>query len=282
MLCFQLGAGLAVPVMVSHGTIGITAMRLACAAPVLALWARPKLTSFDRRQWICACALGVTMATMMFTYFEAVTRIPLGTAITIDFLGPLAVAVISLRGWTRICLPILAGLGVFFITYGRGGWLLDPLGTVFAGLAACCWGSYIVLLRQVGRLFSEQDGLSVSFILAAMFAIPVAFLIAPSELSWEMLPAAAGLSILIPLSTSSLEMLALRRMGLGAFSILMSLEPAIGAVVGFLLLHQVLIVQQIFGGLSVILASVLSIYFTELRKPDSLPVTFPVPQTETF
>lgn len=266
MLCIQLGAALAVPIMVAHGSFGITAMRLCCAALVMALLVRPKFNGFERRQWLGAIALGSTMALMTLSYFEAVTLIPIGPAITIDFLGPLAVAAIALKGWTRLALPALAASGVLAISYGHGGWLFDPIGVLFALGAACGWAGYIVLMQHVGRLFSEQEGLSVAFIVAALVALPLAFVAAPSELSLGQLPAAAGLALLTPLIPFSLEMMALRRMDIGAFSILMSLEPAIGAIFGFLILHQTLSLQQIAGVLAVMIASAGAVYLTSFKK----------------
>jgi inner membrane transporter RhtA len=206
------------------------------------------------------------MALMTLSYFEAVTLIPIGPAVTIDFLGPLAVAAVALKGWIRLALPALAGFGVLAISYGHGGWLFDPIGMLFALGAACGWAGYIVLMQHTGRLFSEQEGLSLAFIAAALVALPLAFVVAPSELSLARLPAAAGLALLTPLIPFSLEMMALRRMDIGAFSILMSLEPAIGAIFGFLILHQVLSLQQIVGVLAVMSASVGAVYLTSFKK----------------
>lgn len=265
MLSVQFGAAIAVPVMITHGSFGITAMRLACAAVVMLMLAQPKIFRFDRRQWIGTIALGVTMAWMTLTYFEAVIRIPLGPATTIDFLGPLAVAATALKGWSRLALPLLAAVGVLAITYGDKGWLLDPTGMLFALGAGFGWGAYIVLTRHVGRLFSEQEGLCLSLVVAALIALPLAFAIEPSELSLGQLPAAAGLALLMPLIPFSFEMMALRRMDMGAFSILMSLEPAIGAVFGFLILGQMLSIRQISGILAVIIASIGAVYLTTIK-----------------
>ena len=267
MLSVQLGAALAVPVMAAHGSFGITAQRLACAALAMTLLVRPRYARFDGRQWLAALALGATMAFMTLSYFEAVTLIPIGPAVTIDFLGPLAIAAIALKGWTRLALPALAAFGVAAISYGHGGWLLAPIGMVFALVAACGWALYIVLTRHVGRLFPNNDGLALSFIVAALVALPLAFVIAPTGLSWAQLPAAASLAVLAPLIPFSFEMMALRRMEIGLFSILMSLEPAIGAIFGFAILRQVLSLQQIIGIVAIVTASVCAVYMTSFKKP---------------
>jgi inner membrane transporter RhtA len=266
MLCVQLGAAVAVPVMVRHGSFGITAERLVCAALVMLALVRPNFVSFTKRQWIAAMALGITMALMTMSYFEAVTRIPIGPAITINFLGPLAVAVVALKGWAKLALPLLAAFGVLAICLGNQGWLFDPIGMLFALAAACGWTGYIILMRHVGRLFSEQQGLCLSFIVAAAVALPLAFAIEPSELSIAQLPAAAGLAVLTPLVPFSLEMMALRRMDIGPFSILMSLEPALGAIFGYLILGQTLSAQQIIGIFAVMIASVGAVYMATVKK----------------
>lgn len=267
MLSVQLGAALAVPLMTTNGSFGITAQRLCCAALVMAVLVRPRITRFDRRQWLSALALGTCMALMTLSYFEAVTVIPIGPAVTIDFLGPLFIAAVSLTGWSRIVLPALAAFGVVAISYGRGGWLLAPTGIGFALGAACGWACYIVLARHVGRLFAKQDGLSLSFIVAALVALPLAYAVSPTEISWTRLPAAAGLALLAPLIPFTFEMMALRRIEIGVFSILMSLEPAIGAVFGLLILGQVLSLQQTMGVAAVMLASACAVYITSFRQP---------------
>ncbi len=269
MLSIQFGAAVAVPLMVRHGSFGITAMRLVCAALVMLVLVRPNFASFTKRQWAAALALGTTMALMTFSYFEAITRIPIGPAITIDFLGPLAVAVVALKGWTKIALPLLAACGVLAICYSRDGWLFHPAGVLFALASACGWAGYIIQMRRVGRLFSEQEGLALSIIVAAFVALPLAFLIEPSELSLAQLPAAAGLAVLTPLIPFTLEMMALRRMDIGAFSILMSVEPALGAIFGFLILGQILSAQQVAGIFAVMAASFAAVYLTS-RKTSAL------------
>lgn len=266
-LCIQLGTAIAVPVMVRHGSFGMTAMRLACAALFMFLVVRPNFTRFNKRQWIAGLALGTTTALMMMTYFGAVTRMPMGPAITIDFLGPLAVAVVALKGWTKFAFPLLAAFGVTAICYGHGRLLFDPVGMVFAVVSACGWACYIILTRHVGRLFSEQEGLSLSFITAAIVALPLAFAIDPTQLSLAQLPVAAGLAVLTPLIAFSLEMMALRRMDMGAFSILMSLEPALGAIFGYLILGQILSAAQMTGIFAVMTASIGAVYLTSAGKP---------------
>jgi inner membrane transporter RhtA len=264
MTSVQLGAAFAVQVMVIHGSFGITAMRLVCAAVVMLILVRPNIFKFNRQQWLGAVALGGAMAFMTLAYFEAVTLIPIGPAVTIDFLGPLAVAVVALTGWSRYVLPLLAVGGVVAISWS-GGWLFNPVGILFALVSACCWAAYIVLMQHVGRLFSKQEGLCLSIVIAAMVAFAIVAVFTPAEISLSQLPVSAGLALLAPLIPFSLEMVALRRMDMGAFSIFMSLEPAIGAFLGFLVLHQMLSLQQIAGVFAVMIASAGAVYLSAFK-----------------
>jgi inner membrane transporter RhtA len=259
MTISQLGATLAVPLMLTHGSFGISSMRLACAALVSVLLVRPDLRRFSAAQWKAALVLGTAMAVMTLCYLQAVTLLPVGPAITIDFLGPLAVAVVSLRGAARYVLPALALAGVLAMTFSAGGWLLAPAGIAFAAISAIAWAAYIVGMRHVGQLFTKQQGLCLSFVVAAIVGLALAGSFAGSEMKWADLPIAAGLAVLSPLLPFTLEMAALRRLPMAAFSIMMSLEPAIGTVLGFLILRQALSVQQSAGILLVITASVAAV-----------------------
>lgn len=267
MASSQFGVAIAVPLMVSHGSFGISAMRLGFAALFCLAWVRPDFRRFDRRQWVAALSLGAAMGFMTLCYFTAARLIPMGAAITIDFLGPLAIALLALRGWPRRILPLAAGIGVLLVCYGNQGRLLDPAGILFALGAACGWAGYIVLMRQVGRLFSAQEGLCLSLLTAAALALPAACLLEPSGAWLGELPSVAGLAVVSPLLPFALEMAALRRMGIGRFSIVMSLEPAFGALCGFLILGQALSFRQTGGILLVMAASAGAILLPVLTWP---------------
>ncbi len=256
MFISQFAAAVSVPLLLSEGAIGGTALRLACAALFCFIWARPNFLSFDADQWRSAIALGLVMAVMAICFYVAATRIPIGAAITIDFLGPLGIAALSLKGSRRIALPLLAVGGVFAMTYGHDGLLLDPVGVLLALAAACGWGGYIVLMRRVGGLFSEQEGLCVALIISATAALPIAVALEPDSHITSRILNVAGLALLWPLIPFVFEMMALRRMPIGSFSILMSLEPAFGALLGYVILGQVLTARQLAGILAVMIASV--------------------------
>jgi inner membrane transporter RhtA len=259
MLSVQLGACIAVPLMVEHGSIGVTAMRLSFAALVLAVVTRPNPGRLDRRQWIAVAGLGAAIAIMTLCLFEAVTLIPIGPAITIDFLGPLSVAFLSIKGWSRIALPSLAICGVLAICHVAAESSLNLEGVLLAALAAVGWAAYIAMMRYVGRLFDKQDGLALAFAVAALIADVVAVALRPDELSAAQFPASAGLAMLTLLLPFTLEMMALRKIAMGTFSILLSLEPAIAATFGFILLGQTLGLLQMAGIATVICVSITAV-----------------------
>lgn len=267
MTISQLGATIAVPLMVTHGSFGISSMRLACAALMSVLLFRPDFRRFTLAQWKAALALGTAMAVMTLCYLQAVTLIPVGPAITIDFLGPLAVATVSLRGAARYVLPALALTGVLALTYSPGGWLLAPAGIAFAAGSGVAWAAYIVCMRHVGQMFTKQQGLCLSFVVAALVGLALSAGFAGPELKWADLPVAAGLAVLSPLLPFSLEMMALRRLPMAVFSIMMSLEPAIGTVLGFVILRQALAVQQGAGILLVMTASIAAVVLARSGRP---------------
>ncbi len=255
----QIGVVASVPLMESEGSFRISALRLACAALVTLIVVRPNLRIYDRRQWKGAIALGIAMAFMLLCYFAAVTRIPAGIAIAIQFLGPVGVAVYAMKGWSRIILPGLAAVGIAAMSLGNDGWLLSPTGVAFALAGALGWASHIVLMRRIGILFSAHDGLCLSITIAAIIALPVSYVLEPAGQWFAHLPAIAGLALLLPLIPFVLEMMALRRIDIGTFSILMSLEPALGAFLGFMVLGQHLSSQQLAGMFAVMGASLCAV-----------------------
>lgn len=268
MFISQLGGVISVPLLHSFGPISGTALRLGCAALFSILWARPNFLSFDARQWRSASALGIFMAVMAVCFYIAVTRIPFGAAMTIEFVGPLAVAALSLKGVRRVALPMLAVGGVAAMTYGHDGLLLDPIGIMFALAAACGWGGYVVLMRHVGGLFSEQEGVCVALIVSAAIAWPLGLVLEPGSHAIAKIWYVAGLAFLWPFIPFVFEMMALRRMPLGPFSILMSLEPAFGALLGYLILHQALSVRQIAGISAVMIASIGAVVLSRDPRDD--------------
>lgn len=256
MSSVQFGAALSAPTMASYGSLSTTWLRLCWAAVVLALLVRPRLFSYSRTHWLAAGALGAAMAGMTLCFFAALQRIPLGLAVAIDFLGPLAVATLAVRRARALLWPVLAIAGVLLLSRDRAGWIGEPLGVLLAFGAAIGWGSYIVLMKKTGALFAGLEGLSVSLIAAALVATPFGFAQTGMHIAAGQIAATAGLALLVPLLPYALEMVALRHMPASSFGILMSVEPAIGALAGFIVLHQPMGAVQIAGTLLVVAASV--------------------------
>ncbi len=255
MSSVQFGAALSEPAMESVGAFGATWLRLSWAAAFLLLLVRPPFLSYTRAQWLSALSLGATMAVMTLCFFAAIARIPLGLAVAIEFLGPLTVAAIfGGRGWRLLC-PVIAAAGVLCLSWDGTAWVADTRGLLFAFGAAIGWGGYIVLMKQAGQRFRGLEGLAVSLLFAAVFAMPFGLHQVQSGFSFDMLMMTAGLAVLVPLLPYALEFMALRRMQPSAFGILMSLEPAIGAGAGFIVLGQALSLNQIFGVVLVMTAS---------------------------
>jgi len=256
MSSVQFGAALSAPTMDAFGSFSTTWLRLCWAALVLALVVRPKVRSYSRAHWLAAGLLGVAMALMTLCFFLAIQRIPLGLAVAIDFLGPLTVATIGVRRLRALIWPLLAVAGVLLLARDRGGWVGDPLGVLLAFGAAAGWGLYIVLMKKTGAMFSGLEGLSVSLIAAALAATPFGLLQSGGHVPPGQIAATAGLAVLVPLLPYALEMIALRHMPASSFGILMSVEPAIGALAGFVVLHQPMTALQLLGTLFVVGASV--------------------------
>ena len=259
MLSVQLGTALSKPLFPTLGAAGTAWLRLACAAVFLLAVARPRLRGRHWRDVGAAAALGVASAGLTVCYFEAVARIPLGVASTVEFLGPLTVAIAASRRRLDVVWSLCAAAGVLSMSSAAftGGSAADwPAGLAFALAAAAGWAAYIVLTKHVGARWPGFEGLAVSISVAAVVATPIGVTQAAPRLTPGLLAVTAGLALLVPVVPYVLELLALRRMRVRAFSILMSAEPAIGALIGLALLSQVLSVAQWLGIALVILANV--------------------------
>jgi inner membrane transporter RhtA len=266
MFCVQLGAALAVPVMAAIGPATTTALRLLWSGILLALFVRPRLNRMTPYQWLGGASLGIVIAMMTVCYFVAISRIPMGPATAIEFLGPLGVALIGARRLIHLVLAIAAGVGVFLLTRENARWSVDVIGVAFAAAAALGWAAYILLMKRVGAAFPGLQGLSIALLVAAVAAVPVSFIAGPNVLEFAPLVSTIGLAVLTPLLPYALEMMALRKMSTRAFGIFMSMEPAISAILGYVILAQQLSLRQISGIGCVVLASAI----TAVRNKEEL------------
>ncbi|NUU25169.1 MAG: EamA family transporter [Streptomycetaceae bacterium] len=254
MLCVQLGLAVSVRLFDQIGPLGTAWLRLLCAGAILLVFVRPRRADFTRRDLLACVALGVVTAAMMLLFMSAAARIHLGTASALEFLGPLGVSLYAARGGRRIwALP--AAIGVVLLTEPwHGG--VDLLGVVFALAAAVGWAGYILLTQHVGDKVTGLKGLAVSLPVAALVATAVAAPTEAGNLTWQLLGIGLALAVLHPVLPFSLELLALRRLTANAFGVLMSVEPAIAAVIGLLALGQVPGVASVFGVLCVVTAGI--------------------------
>ncbi len=255
MVIVQLGAALSSRLFARVGPAGTAWLRLAWAAVILTALARPRLRGRPRRDLLAAAVLGVASGGLTVCYFEAIARIPLGVATTIEFLGPLGVAFAGSRRARDLLWAVLAGTGVVLLTDGSAGGL-DLVGVGLAAAAAACWAAYIVFTQHVGRVFEGLEGLAVSMAVAAVTAAPLGVAQAAGGLTPGVVAAGAGLALLLPVVPYALELAALRRMSARAFGVLMSLEPAISVLVGLAVLAQALRLLQVAAVALVTVASI--------------------------
>ncbi|CAL9538093.1 EamA family transporter [Streptomyces sp. NPDC090994] len=270
-LSVQFGGALAVTLMPRAGALGIVTLRLAVAAVVLLLVCRPRLRGHSRADWGTVIVFGATMAGMNGLFYQAVARIPLGPAVTLEVLGPLALSVLASRRAVNLLWAGLALAGVFLL--GGGGFDgLDPAGAAFALGAGVMWAAYIVFSARTGRRFPQADGLALAMAVGALLFLPMgiaesgAKLVDPVTLSLG--AAVALLSSVLPYT---LELLALRRLPASTFAILMSLEPALAAGAGFLVLGQALSAMEA-AAIALVIAASLGAVRTQVSRGGKPPV----------
>jgi inner membrane transporter RhtA len=242
----QLGAGLADRLFQQIPPAAVTGLRLwTAAAALVAISGRGFTRSIRdimrRRAWLDAAiagSFGISLAVMNFSIYQAFARIPLGVAVTIEFLGPLAVAVAGSRHLPDVGWVVLAATGVVLLTQGGHGHL-NVTGVLYAGLAGACWAAYIVLSSATGRRFPGSAGLAIAMVIAAVLVTPPA-VIAGGRAMFRpaVLATGATVGVLSSVIPYRLELEALRRMPMRLFGVWMSLEPAVAALIGLIMLGQ--------------------------------------------
>ena len=253
----QVGAGVAARLFALIPPAAVTGLRLWTAAAVMIVaGARPLRDNLAglarRRAWRDAAVVagfGLTLAVMNFSIYQAFARIPLGIAVTIEFLGPLAVAVASSRRLIDLLWVALAGVGVALLTGTgaptSGGHRVGLVGLGFALLAAAAWAAYIVLSRATGRRFPGTSGLTIAMLVAAVVIIPAGVTAGGMALLRPgILASGLAIGLLSSVIPYSLELEALRRVPARVFGIWMSLEPAVAALVGLIMLGETLAVTE--------------------------------------
>ena len=248
----QLGAAFAVTLFDELGPAGAAFLRLAFAALILwAVW-RPRLTGPLR----LAAAFGVALGLMNWSFYEALSRLPLGIAVTIEFAGPLLVAVFGSRRPLDVVWVVLAAAGIVLLIGPGGGTAVDPVGVAFALAAAMFWMAYIYLNKRTGAAFPGGSGLAIAMVVGALVVLPAGVMHVPAAVAQPgLLGTARVVALLSSVLPYSLDLEALRRLPEAVFGVLMSLDPAIAAVVGFVVLGQALGMRELAAIGMVVVAS---------------------------
>lgn len=251
----QFGSAVAAKLFAQVGPSGAVLLRLVSASAVLvALW-RPPLTGRTRSELGLVVMFGLVLAGMNLSFYSALDRIPLGIAVSIEFLGPLGVAVVGSRRRIDLLWVALAAAGILALTHG-GTHGLSGVGVAFALVAACLWAAYIILNARLGQAFDGGSGLALAMCVAAVAALLPGVIAGGGHLlqarSLVLGTAVGMLSSAIPYS---FELEALRRIAVNVFGVLMSLEPAMAALAGLLVLGQSLTARALVGIALVVAAS---------------------------
>ena len=267
----QVGAAWATTIFDSVGAAGACLLRLASASAVMLLVTRPNLRSMSRRQALTAGALGLILAAMNLSFYEAISRIPLGTAVTIEFIGPLMVALLGSRHRRDLLWAALAAGGIVALCHGISHGT-DTEGLILAAIAGLCWAGYILLQAQLGKAFSDSSGLAVAMTVAALVALPFGVHAGAGNL---LVPATLGTGVAVGMLSSaipySLELKALRSLSTATFGVLMSLEPAAAAAAGAVVIGQTITPRDAVG-IGLVCAASLGTSLTANPTPEPLNV----------
>jgi inner membrane transporter RhtA len=249
----QCGAALATRLFPAVGVVGVVTLRLAFAAIILGAWWRPRLRG-DRATWVLTAAMGALLAVHHLSYYQAIDRMPLGAATTIEFAGPLVIALVTARRRSHVAWALLAALGVAAIA--RPGGHLSWPGILFAGAAGACWAGYITLSATLTRRAGDARPLAPAMACGAVICLPYGIAVAgPALLRPANLLLGLVVSLLASVISYSLQMDALRRMPRRLFSVLTSTEPAVAALIGLLVLGQPVTAVEALGIAAVVAAS---------------------------
>jgi inner membrane transporter RhtA len=263
----QIGATVARHLFAFLGPAGTVFVRVIFGAGILLAIARPRRPRLDARQWRSIVLFGLIVAGMNLCFYEAIARIPLGVAVTIEFIGPLAVAIVGSRTPIDLAWAAMAASGVLLLSFSGGA--VTTLGLLFALGAAAGWASYILISQRVGRLVPGGNGLAFALAIGGLVLLPFGIAGAGGALL-NLRNLAIGLVVAILSSAVpfSLEFAALRRLSSQVFGILMSLEPAVGAAAGFLVLGQRLSLRDVVA-IGLVMAA--SVGATRTASPPAAP-----------
>lgn len=264
----QFGGALAATLVPHIGAAGSVTLRLLFAATILAAVARPRLRGHSPKAWLTVVGFGAALALMNLAFYGSLAHLPIGVAVTIEFLGPLTLATVLSRRTRDLAAVVAALFGVVLISRALSVPLsdLDWTGLGLAALAGACWAAYIIASGRTGRLFPRLDGLALAMGVALLLVLPFGL---PTVDTWTGVDVAKGFGIAVLSSVLpySFELAALRHLRANVFGILLSLEPAVAALAGLLVLQQRLTATQLAGMALVVLASALVMGAGQQRDP---------------
>lgn len=265
ILSVQIGAAFAKSLFPMLGATGTTTLRIGISALILLAFNRPDMRKLTAPQWKAIIPYGLCLGAMNWIFYLALTRIPLGLAVALEFIGPLMLSVLTSKRRVDYLWPLLAIAGIGLITPWNGTGI-DVYGAAMALLAGVFWAGYIVLGQRTSVVIDGAQAVSVGMIFALVLILP--FGIADGRLTnftLEMVPAAIALGLLCSAIPFSLEIGALKHIPAKTFSILMSLEPAVAAICGLIFLHEVLTLVE---WLAIVLVVAASLGATLTGKPE--------------
>lgn len=266
----QLGAGIAKALFDEIPPSGIVWLRLATSTLVLLVWARPRMRGRDRLDWLTVLGFGVCLGTMNWAIYQSFSQIPIGIAVTIEFIGPLLIAAFGFRRPRDLMWVALAALGVALLGVERTE--LDLVGVAYALVAGAAWAGYILLSARTGQRWEGFDGLALASLVAVVLVSPALLTIDGTDLlDGRILAIGAAVGLLSSVIPYSCELVALRRLKPALVGVLMSLEPAAAALAGLLVVSEELGVLQWTAIACVVAASI------GATRATTSPVAAPAP-----
>lgn len=268
ILSVQFGGALAATLVPEIGAGGSVVMRLLFATVILVAYARPRWRGHSRKAWRTVITFGLILGLMNFTFYSSLAHLPLGVAVTIEFLGPLLLAAAMTRRVIDLLAVAAAGGGVLLISEALSV-PFDELNLTGLGLAATAgafWAAYIVFSGRTGAEFDQLEGLALAMVVASAVTLPLGIASVP-DWNGELIAKGLGIAVLSSVLPYSLELLALRRMRAQVLGILLSLEPAVAALAGLLILAQRLDGWQLLGMGLVVLASAIVLGLGTRKDP---------------
>jgi len=254
-LSLYIGAALAVNLFRELSPSAVAWLRLFGAAVVLLAWRRPRVSTWSRRRLVLAGVFGMVTAVMNVSFYEAVARIPLGTAVAMEFIGPVAVAAFGSRTRRDFLSLALVTIGVALIA--KVEWKASPLGLLLIGMAAILWAGYIILGKRVASSGSGIDDLAVGAGVATVLLSPLGFLTAPVWSSGRLLVLGMGVGVLSSVIPYGLDQVVLARVGRARFALLLALLPLTATLIGVIVLRQIPHLTELVGALAVMVGVVL-------------------------